>query len=357
MSEQTILENNSSARLYKWDNIKFFLILCVVLGHFSSGLLGISSTTDFVFLYTLSFHMPLFIFINGLFTKSYREKPINANRIFGLLTICLLYKLLLLTVNIIFKDGPVTTSIFSDTSAPWYLFVLVIFMVITYLLRNIRPVYVMIFSIVLSLIAGYDPEIGKSMSRIIYFYPYFYAGYICEPSKIAKALDKLWFKIVAVIGLAVFAIFIYKEHAELINYRNLGTGLGSYRAIEIYVNNGESVGMIHRLSTYLVAIIMSVFVISLIPNRKIPCISDMGTRTLQVYVLHRPLLLIMQCLQIPRWIKYNITWSHWAVPWLLLGVLMTVLLSFKFIEKPFNKLMDNKIKIPPHTPPDENAGN
>lgn len=346
MDEVNIEFKKSSERLYKWDNIKFFLILCVVLGHFASVVLEKSAAIDAVFLYTLSFHMPLFIFISGLFTKSYKEKPLNGNKIFGLLTICLLYKLLLLLVEIYYKKEPYSVSIFSDISAPWYLFVLVIFMGITYLLRNIRPVYVLSFAIILSLISGYDSEIGKymSLSRIIVFFPYFYAGYILDPEKIAKALNKLWLKILAVIGLIAGAVYIYIFSSDILYYRGLGTGLTSYRATEILVNNGETVGMTQRLTTYAVAIIMSIFIISLIPNIRIPFISDMGTRTLQVYVLHRPILLIMQNEGTLLWIKNHISHSHWAIPWLLTGVLLTVLLSLKFIEIPFKKLMNNKIK-------------
>lgn len=333
-------------RLYKWDNIKFFLILCVVLGHFSSVVLEKSAAIDTVFLYTLSFHMPLFIFISGLFTKSYQDKPLNGNKIFGLLTICLLYKLLLLLVNIYYENETISVSVFSDISAPWYLFVLVIFMGITYLVRNIRPAYVLGFAIVLSLISGYDAEIGRhmSLSRIIVFFPYFYAGYILEPEKVAKALDKLWLKIIAIIGLIAVAVYAYLSSSAILYYRGLGTGLASYRAIEVLVNNGETVGMTQRLITYVVAVIMSIFIISLIPNIRIPFISDMGTRTLQVYVLHRPILLIMQYEGTLPWIRNHVSNSHWDFYWLLTGVVLTLLLSFKFIEIPFKKLMDNKMK-------------
>lgn len=304
----------SPERLYKWDNIKFFLILCVVLGHFSSVVLEKSAAIDTVFLYTLSFHMPLFIFISGLFTKSYQDKPLNGNKIFGLLTICLLYKLLLLLVNIYYENETISVSVFSDISAPWYLFVLVIFMGITYLVRNIRPAYVLGFAIVLSLISGYDAEIGRymSLSRIIVFFPYFYAGYILEPEKVAKALDKLWLKIIAIIGLIAAAVYVYLSSSDILYYRGLGTGLASYRAIEVLVNNGETVGMTQRLITYVVAVIMSIFIISLIPNSRIPFISDMGTRTLQVYVLHRPILLIMQYEGTLPWIRNHIGSFNWG---------------------------------------------
>ena len=63
-------------RDYLFDNCKAFLILMVVLGHFTEG-----SYQHTDFLYTLkwlivSFHMPAFIFISGYFSK--RELSLSA---------------------------------------------------------------------------------------------------------------------------------------------------------------------------------------------------------------------------------------------------------------------------------------
>lgn len=44
------------------------------------------------------------------------------------------------------------------------------------------------------------------------------------------------------------------------------------------------------------------------------------------------------------WIRNHISNSPWEFHWLLTGVVLTLLLSIKFIEIPFKKLMDNKMK-------------
>jgi fucose 4-O-acetylase-like acetyltransferase len=332
-----------SDRIYKWDNVKFFLITCVVLGHFSSIILEETHTLDTVFLYTLSFHMPLFIFVSGLFTKSYRNRPFNGNKVVGLLMLCILYKLLLCLVSLNY-DEETSVSIFSDISAPWYLFALAAFLCITYALRNIKPGYVLVFSIILSLLAGYDGTIGKYMtlSRIIVFFPYFFAGYMLNPDKIATLFDKLYLKIISVIGLISAFIYLFYHTEDIMYYRGLGTGVTSYKAITILVDNGKTVGMNQRITTYLVAIIMSIFIISIIPKCRIPFISSMGTRTLQIYILHRPILLILQHEHIIRTFKHTFG-SQWDIFWLFAGVLMTILLSIKPLEWPFKKIMANKI--------------
>lgn len=65
-----------NTRIYKWDNIKFILILLVVLGHFVDVYTSESDNMKALFFTIYIFHMPLFIFISGLFSKKF----INSNK-------------------------------------------------------------------------------------------------------------------------------------------------------------------------------------------------------------------------------------------------------------------------------------
>ena len=56
-------------RIEKWDNLKFFLILFVVVGHFCEYFIGNNAVARDIFVFIYSFHMPLFIFVSGLFSK------------------------------------------------------------------------------------------------------------------------------------------------------------------------------------------------------------------------------------------------------------------------------------------------
>ena len=59
----------STKRIYKWDNLKCFLIVMVVIGHFVNQYAPISNTMKSLSLFIYSFHMPLFIFLSGLLQK------------------------------------------------------------------------------------------------------------------------------------------------------------------------------------------------------------------------------------------------------------------------------------------------
>ena len=56
-------------RVPKWDNLKFFLILCVVIGHFIERYVGELWVYRSLFAFIYTFHMPAFLFIAGLFSK------------------------------------------------------------------------------------------------------------------------------------------------------------------------------------------------------------------------------------------------------------------------------------------------
>lgn len=63
--------SRNTKRIYKWDNLKCFLIVMVVIGHFVNQYAPISNTMKSLSLFIYSFHMPLFIFLSGLLQKKW----------------------------------------------------------------------------------------------------------------------------------------------------------------------------------------------------------------------------------------------------------------------------------------------
>ena len=57
-------------RIALWDNLKFLLVTCVVIGHFADQFTDVSIIYDSIFLFIYSFHIPLFIFISGVLYKN-----------------------------------------------------------------------------------------------------------------------------------------------------------------------------------------------------------------------------------------------------------------------------------------------
>lgn len=59
----------SEDRTPKWDNLKFAMILCVVIGHTLYYFYSSSAIAKSLYLFLYTFHMPVFVFISGLFSK------------------------------------------------------------------------------------------------------------------------------------------------------------------------------------------------------------------------------------------------------------------------------------------------
>lgn len=63
-------------RNYHFDNMKGILILCVVLGHTVSNLFSVWGNylaTKYLYYLIYTFHMPVFIFISGFFSKRHSD--------------------------------------------------------------------------------------------------------------------------------------------------------------------------------------------------------------------------------------------------------------------------------------------
>ena len=81
-------------RIEKWDVLKFVLIFTVVLGHIADYYAAESQVMQGLYMFIYTFHMPLFIFVSGLFSKR-TVNEFRIDKIFGYIVVYLFLKLLL----------------------------------------------------------------------------------------------------------------------------------------------------------------------------------------------------------------------------------------------------------------------
>lgn len=266
-------------RIQKWDILKFVLIFFVVFGHISEQYSGTTGLSFFIY----SFHMPLFIFVSGLFSK----KTINEKRYSRIFTYFILYifiKIILCVSNYINK-GFVSFNIFSEGGVPWYAFTLFAFCLITIVVKDLKPLLVFTFSIIFAAFAGYDSSIGNflSLSRIIVFYPFFYAGYVLEADKVAQTLNKKSIKIISVLGIIGYIVLIT---LCLDDIQFLGPMLSGRRPFSA-LGDRQNYGGPFRLLYYFVVFTLGAMIISLIPDKLGKGkIAEIGSRSVQIYALH-----------------------------------------------------------------------
>ena len=327
-------------RFIYFDNVKFALIALVVCGHF----IDIDAVTTHrmaraAFVYIYSFHMPLFIFISGLFVE---PKKIDSNKaIERVVLYCILgfsVRVFLLIVTTILGKPP-AFSLLSASGVSWFMFALAAFYTLAFFLRNINPRIILVASLALGLIVGYDSSIGDFLylSRIVVFFPFFWLGTMLQPSQIEAITNRKSIKIIGALVLIGFALICIFQTSEIYNYRGLFTGRNSFKSISAI----QDCSALNRLLAYSMSAVMCASVLAITPHSKLPIISNGGKRTLQIYLIHYAFIYVLQYFGLLVFVN-NLPGFGWLIVFII-GILVTLVLSIKWLEAPFVAL-NNSIR-------------
>lgn len=262
-------------RDHSFDNIRAFLMICVVFAH----LLEVYSPFSFggmLYKIIYAFHMPAFLFISGWFAKYDKEKLF-----FGLFCPYLIFQI----VTYFFFQTPLYgTQIALQFTKPygslWFLLALCMYHLLLPLYDVDSPkkrgmVWLGVFA--LPLASGYDTTIGLSMtlSRFLVFQPWFLLGFYARQTEV-KAMSPV-IKFVTVLLLEVCTIiFIYSSIPNLMLY-----GAVPYEETGFYAGT-----RLYLACMTLLWILFFFFVIRPLVNVRIPLITALGQNTLPVFILH-----------------------------------------------------------------------
>ena len=123
-----------SIRSGKWDILKFFLVFLVVLGHAAEYYIAGSETMKSLFIFIYTFHMPVFIFVSGLFAK----RTVNEKRVDKMLGYLIIYAVLKLYPfiyrNLAGKSAGF--NLFIENGVPGFMLALFWFNLITIIIRK-----------------------------------------------------------------------------------------------------------------------------------------------------------------------------------------------------------------------------
>ncbi|MBQ8783286.1 MAG: acyltransferase family protein [Clostridia bacterium] len=324
-------------RIEKWDILKFILILTVVLGHFADFYTGKSELMRHIYLFIYTFHMPLFIFVSGLFSKR-TVNEMRFEKIAGYLVVYLFTKLAF-ALYVLIAWGKFELELFDDGGLPWFMFAMFAFPLITYCVRKVKFPIVLAVSVAVALIVGYFRCVGTvlSLSRIIVYFPFFYVGYIIKIDDLQRFTDNKKVKIASAVFLILLAVAIFGFGENFYFLRSMFTGKNSYYSIKQHFYYA----FVFRLLCYVISAAAGFAVIALTPNNsKVKLVTAFGARTLSVYVYHNIVLYI---------IYYHIGFKNVLsapLPWWALLVMIpisvgiTLLLSLNIFYKPLEYMMN-----------------
>ena len=323
-------------RVAKYDNVKFLLIFLVVLGHFVERSDASAAKSAFLFIYT--FHMPAFIFISGLFSKSTVNAPkLNWSKIIPYFYLFFILNFLRKAVEAPFKEK-FTFSVFKVGNISWFLLAIFAFYIITFLIKNIDPKLALIMAVLMGCIIGYtDTKDILSVSRILAYYPFFLLGYYLPVEKVTEFTQRKWVKVISVAVLAALAAVCLFCLKDVYFIRPLLTGKNSYFKMEKFALWG---GLI-RLVYYFVCSAVICAVISVVPKRRLGFISTFGERTLGVYFWHLLIISVLFDLGVFENLALLPTAAQMGIVFAC-AVALTLILSLKVFSIPLNFILKPK---------------
>ncbi|MGV8981457.1 acyltransferase family protein [Clostridium sp.] len=343
MENDIALKVDGEGRIFFWDNLKILLIILVVVGHSVDFYTSTSRMMRDIYIFIYTFHMPLFIFVSGYFSKRVVEgKHLSIEKVFSFLILYLLMKFsFFILTKYMFGNSEVDFKFLVESGVPWYLLAMSVWFCFTYILKDIKPVFVIVFSILIGIVVGYYKLVSVkdlfSLSRILVFFPYFIAGYYFKQNHLIKILKCSWLKWVSLISIAILFIIILLYGQEIYLLRGFLTGRNSYLSLNRPLHGG-----FYRLMFYGLSTIISLAIIYITPKGKL-FITKFGTRTLQVYFIHHLVLSTYHHYRLNNYI-IKVFPNNWEIIYLLLAVGLALVLSLKIFEYPFTKIMNIKFK-------------
>lgn len=273
-----------NARSSYWDNLKGILILLVVCGHLCERYINDSDLLKHIWIIIYSFHMPMFIFLNGYFARKSSKSPVQKS--LKMLKYYLLMQILFVFGNcLILREKLELSVLASPAYCCWYL----LFLVYAYLITNFLPqkssqlIKWIAVSIFLSLLVGFDVSVGHTyaVGRTFYFLPYFLIGALWADTGKAFKSSKEKKIICAVSAVVIFFALWSLGSTEWFN-RSIFSGHKSYEAL--YPEH-ILFAFFNKMAVYIISIVLAYIILNLIPHRKtIFCF--IGRHTLLIYLVH-----------------------------------------------------------------------
>lgn len=316
------------------------MINLVVIGHFADYLSYMRLSSALV-LFIYSFHMQMFFFVSGLFLKYDEKHKLRMDKVVFYIFVGIVIKVGIYLVDLATNSSPEWKWL-SENNVPWYMFVTAAYLILTYILKNLDPRIVLPVSVVIALLAGYIDSIGNflCLSRLIVFYPFFYAGFCLDPETVQQFFKKKIIKITGISFLFVISIvYLFANDILAPILRPIYYGRFPYSEMPY-----PQYGVLLRLLQYVLAVMLFFGIGALLPINKIKFITAAGSRTLPVYVIHYFVLRIIVAFNIHTLLADNFSYFGLLI-WFVIAIAVSCVLSFPCFSKPFSFLQSSMSKL------------
>ena len=273
-----------------FDNLRGFLILCVIIGNSLEYVNPTAVNPHFFILFLYMFHMPLFTFISGYFCK--KSTRTTQAKVIDILKIYISAEIFYLLFELIILKRDVNIDLLRPKWTLWYLFALIFWYIISDYLHNYKKA--LIISIFLSLIIGFDTTFSSyaSSSRIVFFLPFFIGGLLFEKNKFIEKFAKHK-SLIGVSVLVVLAVlYVIRDITSvdlLFEYSNY-TFFTSEPWYHFFV----------RIFHYIGGFLICTFMLLVFPSKK-TSLSWIGQNSLILYVSHAAVIYLLTLTPVLRY--------------------------------------------------------
>ena len=322
------------------DNVRGILIMIVVIGHFLLPLERTRFVTGLIYAIYV-FHMPCFMILSGYFARSiYKDGHFRWGKVVQILWLYFIYESIVnITEGLAAGYIPLIPDYIHESGAPWYLMSLAAYYLTIPAFHRFRndPMHgyltVAVMMLVISF-AKYVIHIGDlfSFDRSLTLLPFFYFGYYGTPRLLGRYLQSGVSRIIDCLAVGILLLVFFGTYDHFMKYHLVVYGADYTRYLP------EMKGYLWALNLlwYVMAVTVSLGVTGLTPDRPLPVFSDLGKRTLQIYILHRPIRDLMEYFGFYQLIDPNHKLQVILV--ILLSAGLTLILGSRYLERPFAKL-------------------
>ncbi len=260
------------------DNVRFVLIVLVVLGHMLATMRA-EPLIDGVYAWIYMFHMPAFVFLSGLVISSATIDQRGGRRVLtGLIAPLLIFGgLYEIWGTMLGTDTPSAGDPLDPYWLLWFLVALTMWRLSVPILRTLRwPVLTTLVGATALVVLTDLPGV-MSLDRFIVLMPFFVAGLVLSPRSLRHLDSWTWRGIAAAILLASASAAAWASHLPK-GFLTFDDGVGD-------AGRTALVDLPAFLGMYAIAAAMILAILVLVPNRR-GMITTWGTRTIYVYLLH-----------------------------------------------------------------------
>ncbi|MGX6961430.1 acyltransferase family protein [Vagococcus xieshaowenii] len=263
-----------------FDNAKFILIILVVFTHFFMGMTEKRGIYEDIYYLLFTIHMPTFILISGFFSKNiFKDKKCLKKSIHFLWLYVLFQVLYTIFYFITGIDHSFHLSFLVPEWSLWFLLSMSFWYIGLFVLKKVPPYLAITVSLLLAILVGYLPEVGRELSlqRAFVFFPYFLIGFHL-PKQFFEVFQSKKMKYVGGVALIILLFYVVA-----IDGANKYWFFGS-KAYDDFMDLPEF-GALIRLLFYCLSVIGVCGFLSLVPTKR-QWYTDYGKNTLIVYLFH-----------------------------------------------------------------------